>query len=153
MGRNLCDSVKRTFHLSALEVPDGVRPQPDMAVQMNFFEGLKECIDENQRETTKIFEDELSALAIAAAPNLESLASTKPAGGPGKDKRKTADVAGRRRPKQVVIPLCSLVVSRGRWQMLSFREFFRPKPYLDAFTGGTMVLRKFWFEIVKSIAH
>ena len=65
-----------------------------MAVQMKLFEGLKECVDENQRKMTKFFEDELSGLAIAAA-------STKPAGGPGNsDERKTADAAApsRRRP-------------------------------------------------------
>ena len=42
---------------------------------------------------TKFFEDEMSALAIAAAPVLKPLASTKPAGEPGKNERKTAEVA------------------------------------------------------------
>ena len=42
---------------------------------------------------TKFFEDEMSALAIAAAPVLKPLASTKPAGEPGKDERKTAEAA------------------------------------------------------------
>ena len=36
---------------------DGVRPQPDMA--KFFFEGLMECLVENQRKMTKFFEDEM----------------------------------------------------------------------------------------------
>ena len=100
---------------------------------------------------TKFFEDEISSLDIAAAPVLKSLASTKPAGGPG---RKTAEAAAATSANIAVgySPMFRLVF-RGQWQMLSFRKFFRPKPYLDAFTEGTMVLQRCWFEIVKSIAR
>ena len=79
-GLNLKDSC------SALVVV-GARPHPDA-----IFECLKKCLDENQRKMTKFFEDEVSALTIAAAPVLKPLASTvKPAGEPGKDERKTAE--------------------------------------------------------------
>ena len=85
VGRNLGDSV------SALEV-DGMRPQLDMALQMKFFEGSMKCLDENQRKMTNFFEDEMSALVIAAAPVIKPLtASTKPAG--NDDERKTAEAA------------------------------------------------------------
>ena len=80
VGRHLNDS------LSAIGVV-GARPHLD-AVQRNLFDGLKECVDENQRKMNKFFEDERSALA-AAAPTLKPLASTKPAGELGKDERKT----------------------------------------------------------------
>ena len=67
---------------------DGIRPQPDMA---KFGEGVMECLGENQRKITKFFEDEMSAVVIAAAPVLKPLtASIKPA---GKDERKTAEAA------------------------------------------------------------
>ena len=94
-GLNLKDSC------SALVVV-GARPHPDA-----IFECLKKCLDENQRKMTKFFEDEVSALTIAAAPVLKPLASTvKPAGEPGKDERKTAEAdafvegATRRRPRR-----------------------------------------------------
>ena len=66
-----------------------MRPQPDMA---KFGEGVMDCLGENQRKIAKFFEDEMSAVVIAAAPVLKPLtASIKPA---GKDERKTAEAAG-----------------------------------------------------------
>ena len=87
VGSNLNDSLSALL----IGVPvSGARPHLD-AVQ-SLWDGLKECVDENQRKMTKFFEAERSALTIAAASVLKPLASTvKPAGEPGKDERKTAE--------------------------------------------------------------
>lgn len=87
VGSNLNDSLSALL----IGVPvSGARPHLD-AVQ-SLWDGLKECVDENQRKMTKFFEAERSALTNAAASALKPLASTvKPAGEPGKDERKTAE--------------------------------------------------------------
>ena len=77
---------------SFLNAREPLEIQPDMVFTRQIFEGLMECLDENQRKVRKFFEDERSALVIAAAPDLKHLASTmKPAGESGKDERKTAE--------------------------------------------------------------
>ena len=107
---------------------------------MKFFEpGMKELYDNAQRKMMKAFEDDQRVFALfkpeAAAPFLNPPASTATPAGKSVNGVGEARVSSETRSiLQLAMPLFSLVVSRGRWQMPSSRRCFGPRPYLGAFT-------------------